>query len=791
MQPDSSHPDPAANTASTLARAMRHGPVDYEQAASLVRSLCEKAARAHDEGLAYGGLSPVAITINQNLDLTITIEPLEGPLRDFDDEATSYIAPEVLAGDPCTPRSDVYSLARILYRLITGATPEGDNPPPPSSISKTPLVLDTIIKIATSAAPNDRIASAEKLANDLRQTAQTHPAIRAPEAPITPIRKSHEIAATPAQHPEKSYPLIPWGIVSKTALAFVLLALVATVASRFTGKEAASPQTQASDQTRELAKRPDPFARNPAPRKSVTGRRLAPRPKPAPRERLKDSLARLKIALASGDRSELPPESVRRNDSSYALWERTMTWNEAKAFAEDHGAHLAILKERKDREWAKDRFDLRYPAWLGAGKGANDEWYWLDGSALPAGRSVGKAEDWHLALNEKGILMPANSERKCDVLLEWRDDGDNPGTEKNQLRRTKILALSGGRPGLLRGEGLPIGTRTFEGSHFYAIRTSAISWAEALDFAASHGAYLAVPSNRLEHEWICSNFWDYLGTGEGLWIGGFRSGPEQPWGWISGEAWHGAGLVQGGNPHPLFNRILLQGGGEPGDGRWTMVEGSRRKAPGMLLEWTTPGSNTRAKNTRTFNLKTWLSAINRRTEQVVGSDLSSFAWNKRKLIVQYERELTTHIREAKSAYGRAIRQPEQNQAHLRGELDKLEVLEVSLKKAAANCDLLPSIAVDRVALRTTHEQAVAALEALEEKYDRKIKALQKDYRTELETRASSLLEEGHLEKASELRNVLRPLKPDLKAFLRLLYPENTDRAKLPWEPRAGPLEDPQ
>ena len=88
MQPDSSHPDPAATKTSTLDRAMRHGPVDYEQAASLVSSLCENAARAHDEGLAYGELSPTSVTINQDLDLTITIEPLKGPLKDIDHVAT-------------------------------------------------------------------------------------------------------------------------------------------------------------------------------------------------------------------------------------------------------------------------------------------------------------------------------------------------------------------------------------------------------------------------------------------------------------------------------------------------------------------------------------------------------------------------------------------------------------------------------------------------------------------------------------------------------------------------------
>lgn len=795
MHSDSAHPDPGATAASTLHRAMRHGPIDYEQAASLVVSLCETVSRAHENGLAYGGLSPACVTINKELDLTITIEALQGPLEDIDDEAKNYIAPEVLAGDPCTPRSDVYSLARILYRLISGSPPTGDSPPPPSSISRTPLVLDAIIKRAICVAPDDRIPSAKKLANDLRQTAQTRPIIKAPEAPITPIRKSHQMAATPAQHRTRTSALIPWGIVIKSALALILLSLVAKLASQFGSDPEDQPSTQSQtrsqrpDQPRELPKRSDPFARNPAPRKSVPAQSTAARSKPAPRERLKESLSRLKSALASGDRSELPPEAVRRNDSAYALWERTMTWKEAKAFAEAHGAHLAILKERKDREWARDRFDMRYPAWLGAGKGANDRWSWIDGTTLPAGRSVGKPEDWHLALTEKAILMPANPERKCDVLLEWRDDGKNPGTEKEQLRRVKTLALSGSRKGLLQGEGLPLGTRTFESSHFYPVRTSMISWGEALDFAATHGAYLAVPSNAEEHKWICSNFWEFLGTGQGLWIGGFRGGPEQPWEWISGEAWHSAGLVQGGNPHPLFDRVLLQGGGEPGDGRWTMAEGSRRKAPGLLLEWSAPGDRGRTQNVRRFDSKTWLAAITRKAQQVVGSDLRSFAWSKRKLIEQYERELTKHIREGKSAFRSIIQRPGQDQADLRGKIAQLETLELSLAEAAANDQLLPSAPAEGEVLQTTHKQAVAALGALEEKHDRKIKALQEGYRTQVETKASALLEEGHLEKASELRNVLRPLKPDLKAFLRLLYPENTDRAKLPWEPRKEPSED--
>ena len=784
---------PATSEATTLQQAISDGAVDCEQAVSLIVSLCEKVSQAHEDGQSYGRLCPTVITIADDLTLTITITPKGGLLEEeLDKDATKYAAPEVVSGAECSARSDVYSIACILYRLLTGSPLESASSPPPSRVCGSPLVLDTIIKRATCAKPHDRISSAQKLANDLRQTAQSRPTIKGPEAPITPIRK-HIVSAAPLRvQTEQTRPVIPWSLVLKSALALAMLGLVVKVASQFgrevEGDMSSGPQT--SRQSRELTQRPDPFAQTPVKGQTKTDLRLSSRSKSAPRERLKDSLNRLKSALASGNRSELPEGSVRRNDSSYALWERTMTWPEARKFAEDHGAHLAILKDRKDRDWARERFDMRYPAWVGAGKGANDNWYWLDGTPLPAGRSVGDKEQWHLALNANGILMPADAERKCDLLLEWRDDGENPGTEKEQLKRVRTLALSGAREKLLEGEGLPVGTRTYETSHFYALRSPMLRWGEALDLAATLGAYLAVPSNADEHRWISSNFWEYLGTGQGLWIGGFREGAKQPWRWISREPWHGAGLIEGGNPHPLFDRILLQGGGAPGTSRWTMVEGVRRKAPGILFEWSTVGTDVSDKPVTRFDMEGWLDGINRKTQQLTGSDLSAFAWSKRKIVEQYNRELTKEIRERKSVLRSGVRRPGQDPAGSQGILAELSALESSLAEAVASGQLLPAVPLEEDALRNTHKQATNALTALEEKYDRRIKALQESYRGQIEARAIALLEEGHLEKASALRTVLRSLKPDLKAFLRLLYPQNVDRAKLPWPPReATPAED--
>ena len=82
-----------------------------------------------------------------------------------------------------------------------------------------------------------------------------------------------------------------------------------------------------------------------------------------------------------------------------------------------------------------------------------------------------------------------------------------------------------------------------------------------------------------------------------------------------------------------------------------------------------------------------------------------------------------------------------------------------------------------------HERATGTLTQLEDKYDARIKERQKTYRNQIEVQAQALSDQGHLDTANDLHSALRPLKPDLKAFLRLLYPRNPDRGTLPWEPR--------
>ena len=177
MDFDAQSSDTQPGASVTLADATSSGRIDRKQAVELVISLCEKTAPAHQRGLAYGGLSPRKVLIDENFSLSITLEPASGSLETIDESNRDYVAPELLSGKDCNARCDVYSLGRILYRLLTGTDPQGDTPPAPSSIRKTPLVLDTLIKKATTLDPEARIDSVEKLANDLLLTAKLQPTI--------------------------------------------------------------------------------------------------------------------------------------------------------------------------------------------------------------------------------------------------------------------------------------------------------------------------------------------------------------------------------------------------------------------------------------------------------------------------------------------------------------------------------------------------------------------------------------------------------------------------------------
>jgi len=120
----------------TLAEIVkRQAPFSANEAAILGIDLCRALAAVHSAEILHGDIKAHNV-MRENGGRTVLMdfgtgrELKRGPSGHGDDFAGTplYIAPEVFAGHPRTPASEIYSLGVLLYFLVTGSYPiEGDS----------------------------------------------------------------------------------------------------------------------------------------------------------------------------------------------------------------------------------------------------------------------------------------------------------------------------------------------------------------------------------------------------------------------------------------------------------------------------------------------------------------------------------------------------------------------------------------------------------------------------------------------------------------------------------------
>lgn len=105
-------------------------PVAAPVAHELSRQLVGALAAAHAAGVVHGDVSPDNVLVTTGV-------PPRAVLIDFGmarllgggaaaGGTRGYLAPELLAGEPPTPRSDVFAAAMVIARMLAGAAAEGD-----------------------------------------------------------------------------------------------------------------------------------------------------------------------------------------------------------------------------------------------------------------------------------------------------------------------------------------------------------------------------------------------------------------------------------------------------------------------------------------------------------------------------------------------------------------------------------------------------------------------------------------------------------------------------------------
>jgi tRNA A-37 threonylcarbamoyl transferase component Bud32 len=159
----------------------REGPFSVGLACSLVRQIAAGIAFAHEHGVVHRDVKPHNVLIDGDGVATLTdfgiarsIDPSDGLTETGTLLGTSeYIAPEQASGGRVDERSDQYSLAAVLYELLTGEPPySGESfmavamrhirEPVPSVRARRPDVsprLDAVVARAMAKNPEDRFPS--------------------------------------------------------------------------------------------------------------------------------------------------------------------------------------------------------------------------------------------------------------------------------------------------------------------------------------------------------------------------------------------------------------------------------------------------------------------------------------------------------------------------------------------------------------------------------------------------------------------------------------------------------
>ncbi len=177
----------------TLVDEIAAGPLSVDRVREVAREILAALEAAHEAGIIHRDIKPGNVLLTEDGHVKVSDFGIAKTVDDNDQTQTAelvatpeYLAPERLAGDPASKRSDLYAVGVLLYVALSGRRPfQGDTPlavmhaiehghPEPLSSVRPALPADVIavVERAMSRDPSRRFDSAANMAAALEPSAE-------------------------------------------------------------------------------------------------------------------------------------------------------------------------------------------------------------------------------------------------------------------------------------------------------------------------------------------------------------------------------------------------------------------------------------------------------------------------------------------------------------------------------------------------------------------------------------------------------------------------------------------
>jgi hypothetical protein len=106
-----------------LDRLLRNGPIALDRAKAIVSQVGQALLEAQKAGIVHRDVSPKNILCAPSGDIKVINFAVAKPVTDKASGVAAYLSPEQVQGKPVDQRSNTYSLAAVLYHMLTGEPP--------------------------------------------------------------------------------------------------------------------------------------------------------------------------------------------------------------------------------------------------------------------------------------------------------------------------------------------------------------------------------------------------------------------------------------------------------------------------------------------------------------------------------------------------------------------------------------------------------------------------------------------------------------------------------------------